>query len=363
MAEDPQLGIGLGMLAYRSPMYNFPGERELGRFGRIARSADSQYVEILAETGILGFCSFLFGWFALFFFLRTIRERYFYMKLAWAIVTISCVFSNPLENTAILFLFLFLITIPLSDSENGAISLSFNRLGRILLPTGGFLMLVLGIYFPYRAHKEFSLAASATAPEQTAQHLASAVRYNPYQPYYQFFFLRRAIDSKPDWPSARWFHAISVLDQSIDLNPLESEFYLYKARVYRRMLAKSPKLMYYSSAVSSYQAALDYNPHNVFYRMEFASFLFHIDRPKLAESEIRKALEAEPAFLAARLLLAEILFSRTSSKEARKEYSKFLAYYQRYGGGNKSQRSPYIRSLLEVNIKQKQRVEELLKTG
>ena len=363
LSEDAYLGVGLGMLEYRSRTFNFPAETELARYGRIARSADSQYVEILAEMGFLGLLTFLFAWGGLFFSLRRSGEQYFYLRQAWLILTIVASVSIPLQNTTVLFLFLFLVVVSVADSDTENIRLSLYRPTRILAPVLCFLIFVFGVYLPYRSHKEFQRAAESRTLTEANEHLLNATRYNPYQPYYRFFFIRRIVDSRPSWETSRWLNLISHLDEAIQLNPLEFDFYLYKGRIYRILLEKEPKLAYYSAAISAYQNSLDLNPFNVFLRLEFASFLTRLQRYELAESELVKILEAEPAYLNARLFLADVLIARQRHQEAETEYQKFQSYHERFRQNANYSQSQYVRSLLQVNRKQKMRVEALLKTG
>jgi tetratricopeptide (TPR) repeat protein len=294
--------------------------------------------------------------------LRKSSTRYFYLKLAWLVLTVSCIFSIPLQNTSVLTLFLFLIAVSFSESEEEAISLSFQRSGRILIPVVSFLLFVFGCYFPFRAHQEFELAVASKNVAEADQHLSKAVRYNPYQPYYRFVFIRKIVNANPKLDAVRWLNLVSLLNEATALNPLEYEFYLYKARIFRKLLQNKSTLRYYSLAVASYQTALDYNPYNVFLRLEFASFLHQIRRDSLAEVEVRKALEAEPVFLNAHLVLADVLIASGQLSEARKQYARFLEYHTRYGRSPEKAPTQYIRSLLEVNHKVKERVENLLQT-
>jgi O-antigen ligase len=363
ISGDPYLGVGLGMLEYRARVFNFPSDGEVGRYGRIARSADSQYVEILAETGFLGLLAFLFGWFGLYFVLRKSSTRFFYTRLVWLIITLTGLFSVPLENTSVLYLVMFLLVFSLSETEKEFKLIPLERTGRILVPVGCFLVYVFGVFLPFQADREFHRATHSTTLEEADTHLANAVLYNPFQPYYRFVFIRRIVDAKPAWETQKWLNVVQLIDQAIQLNPLESQFYLYRARTYRLLLEKNQNLGYYSSALSSYQTALDYNPHNVFLRLEYASFLYRLNRHGLAELELRKTLESEPAFLNARLFLAEVLLSRKNSEEARKEYSAFLNYNRRFRNEAVNPSSSYIRSLLQVNEEKKKRVEDLLRAG
>jgi hypothetical protein len=360
--EDPYLGIGLGMLEYRSNNFNFPAETEVGRYGRIARTADNQYVQILVETGFLGFFTYLLGWLALLVYLKNLSNRFFYLKLAWLILTVTGLFSLPLQNTSVLFLFLFLIVFSITaDSEEQIVSIEFETPGRILVPIATFLLFAFCVYFPYRADHEFQLALTSVLPQDKERHLTNALRYNPYQPYYRFVFIRRIVDAKPPLDSSRWMSFSLLLDQAIALNPLEFEFYEYKARISRLLVERSRSLTDYSTAVSAYQSALDCNPFNVFLRLEFASFLFQLNRYDTAKPELEKILELEPAFLNARLLLTVILLETNHLDEAKIEYSRFLADQERLRNEATYPPSDYVRLLLQVNPQQKQRVLELFK--
>jgi len=362
LVDDPYLGVGLGMLEYSANRFNFPADLDIGRFGKIARTADNQYVQILAETGFLGFFAFLFGWIGLAFFLRNLSHRFFYLKQAWLILTVTGLFSLPLQNTSILFLFLFLIVFATTmDSEKHLAVVNLQKPGRILLPVAFFALFIFGVYLPFRADQEFQLAIHSSDTKEADRHLANAVRYNPYQPYYRFTFIRTIVDANPRFDEKKWMAISLLLDDAIALNPLEYEFYLYKARVSRIMLEKDRTLALYSTAVSSYQNALDYNPFNVFLRLEFASFLARLQRYDIAESQARQALEMEPAFLQARLLLVEILLETKRIEQAKSEYARFQKDDLRYRRHAAYAPSTYVRTLLQVDPQRKQRIEERLK--
>jgi O-antigen ligase len=360
--EDPYLGVGLGMLQYRSNNFNFPAETEVGRYAHIARTADNQYVQILAETGFLGFFTFLLGWFALLIHLKGVSNRFFYLKLAWLILTVTGLFSVPLQNTSVLFLFFFIIVFSIaSDSEKHTISFDLEATMRILIPIATFLLFAFCVYLPYRADREFHLALTSVQPQEKEKHLTNALRYNPFQPYYRFIFIRNIVDARPQLDPARWMSLSLLLDQSIALNPLESEFYKYKARISCLLLQKNPSLKDYSDAISSYQAALDCNPFNVFLRLEFASFLFQLNRYDIAKPELEKILQLEPAFLNARLLLIATLLKTNHLDEAKTQYSRFLKDMERLRNEAAYPTSDYVRLLLRVNPQQKQKVMELYK--
>jgi tetratricopeptide (TPR) repeat protein len=224
------------------------------------------------------------------------------------------------------------------------------------------LLFLLGTYFPYVADREFHLAIASKKQAAAEDHLLKALSYNPYQPYYRFYFIRPLIDAKPNLSRERWMAVVATLDKSIALNPEEYEFHLYKARVLRNLLLQdpsNPKL--YSSAVSAYQNALDCSPYNVFLRLEFASFLAHFGHYNQAASEAQKCLEQEPAFLNCRLFLVEMLLELNRGVEAKAQYARFQQDIVRYQKDLTDTTSSYVRELLTVNQKQKQKLEELIR--
>ncbi len=385
VSGEPYMGIGLGMLPYKARVLNFPGDSDVGRYGRIARSADSQYIEILTETGFLGLAAFLLGWMSIYFSQRKLSDRYFYLRQVWLILSVVSLFSLPLQNTSVLYLFILLTVIPIAlDMHGRIITVSLGRLGRIFIPVLCFLLFTFGVYFPYRAHQEYNKAAMyqvdesckmlinfhspgklydaviAGDPRLRDLHLGKAMKLNPYQPYYYFQFLKRIIDLRPSLSPEIWSGLINYINDAIRLNPLESDFYAYRAKVNRILFEHYLNRHFYSGAISSYQTALDYNPYNVFLRMEFASFLLRVEKLPMAEVEIRKTLEIEPAFLNARLMYAEVLAEKKDMKEAIRQYERFRQDDLRFRNQAAYPPSPYVAALLKVNLKQKTRVQNVL---
>ena len=355
--NDPYLGVGLNMLPYHAARFNFPGDNLLGRYAFLATTADNQYLQILAETGFLGLFTFLVGWLTIPFLLNKTSKRYLVLRLSIVVVSVIAFFSLPLENTAIQFLFLFLIVLPLSLDSNGkSLLIALHAAGRIALCVLTFVLFSAAVYLPYAADREFKAAIRTTDLRAAQEHLTKAVLYNPYQPYYRFAFIKRAVDSNPLWKPADWLKLIGPLNDSIRLNPLESDFYAYRARIYVILAKQTEEKNYYSQAVSSYQAALDRSPNNVFLRIQFASFLAQWGRMDLAETETQKALEAEPVFLHARFLLARIRAERRDPAGARAVFTEAERYYSRFRNARIEPGDLYKARLLSIDPK---KIEEI----
>jgi O-antigen ligase len=358
--DSPYLGVGLGMLEYQSNRFNFPADTYVGRYAKIARSADNQYIQVIAETGFLGFFAFVFWWIGLAISIRKFSHRFFYLALPWLVLTITCLFSLPLQNTSILLLFFFLLVLGETlDSEQNVIVIRLSQPSRALIPVLSFVLFLFFVNFPYIADHEFYLATRSQNREAANNHLVKALRYNPYQPYYRFFFLRQIVDAKPNVSDQKWTNILVLLNRAIELNPQEYQFYLYKARVLRILIQNTKSLRLYPDTVSAYQNALGCNPYNVFLRLEFASVLARFGRYDLAESEAKKSLELEPAFLNARLFLTEVLFKLNRSEEAKAQYNRFETDVARFQGLLAIAPNSYIRELLTVNQQQKEKIEQL----
>lgn len=357
--EEPYLGIGLNMLSHRALRYNFPTDVPVGRFGRVARSADSQYFQLLIETGFLGLFAFLFGWIGLFLALWKLPTRYFFLGQASTVVSVFALLSLPLNNTSILYLLCFLVTLPFALNPTKTFhTVRLGRIGRISGLVLVCLFLIYGVYFPFRAHTEFEHALKSNDDVSAEKHLKNALYYNPFQPYYRFTFVKRVVDSRPtNLASSQWLFLIQVLDDSIRLNPEESNFYLYKAKCWNYLFQKSPVLQYYSNAVSSFQAAIERDPYNPFLQLEFSAFLLlHEKNLSLSETHARRAIELEPAYLNAHLLLSEILFTEKKTAEARESFQQLEFLEQKYKGFLSPYSDSYTQKLLTLNEKHKEQL-------
>lgn len=146
--QDPYLGIGLNMLPYRAGQFNFPADQEVGRYSRIATTADNQYLQILIETGFVGLFLFLIGWISLYFGLRKLRPMFLAFQGAYIVITIISFFTLPLTITSILFLFIFLILFAFPfEPEVKQRSLSFNRIVQLLLTVFIIALFLFAVYF------------------------------------------------------------------------------------------------------------------------------------------------------------------------------------------------------------------------
>jgi len=359
--QDPYLGIGLNMLPYRAGQFNFPAEQAVGRYSRIATTADNQYLQILIETGFVGLFLFLIGWISLYFGLRKLRPMFLAFQGAYIVITIISFFTLPLTITSILFLFLFLILFAFPfDPEVKQRSLPFNRIVQILLSVFVITLFLFAVYFPYRAHLEARAYGHSRNAKEAQEHLRAAIRFNPFQPYIPFTAIQRVVDARPPLESEKWMKLAKEMDNMIALNPLESDFYVYKAKIYRILMEKTGESKYYSDAVSNYQMAIQYSPFNVFLRIDYAFFESKIGHLKRAESELKEILQLEPAYLNGGLLLAEVYVKEGQYEAAKKQFNEVEDMQRRYAEFKNNIDEPYLKKLIQVDEIYKNRVKNLI---
>jgi O-antigen ligase len=359
--QDPYLGIGLNMLPYRASQFNFPSDQEVGRYSRIATSADNQYLQILIETGFVGFFLFLIGWISLYFGLRKLPKMFLAFQGAYIVITIICFFTLSLTVTSVLFLFLFLILFPLPfDPEVMQRSLSFNRAVQIFISVCIIGLFLFAVYFPYRAHLEARAYGQSRTPKEAQEHLRAAIQFNPLQPYTSFVPIRRIIDARPELKTEQWIKLAKEMDHMIALNPLESDFYIYKAKIYRILLEKTGESKYYPNAISNYQMAIQYSPFNVFLRVDYAFFEAKLGHLKRAESELKEILKLEPAYLNAGLLLSDIYLKEGQYEDAKRQFNEVESMQQRYAELKNNIDEPYLKRLLQVDEAYKNQLKNLI---
>jgi hypothetical protein len=355
--QDPYMGIGLNMLPYRASQFNFPADVEVGRYARMATTADNQYFQILIETGFLGFFLFLIGWIGLYFAMRRLDNRFLAFRSSFFAITVVSFFMLPFDSTAILFLFLFLAIFPVTfDSERNPLPLTL----RLPLRIGVILTLVIfgffAVFIPYKSDLQFRLSLRTPDLAQSDAHLKKAMTLNPYQPYYGFSRVKRIVDARPNIGPERYSSLVSYLKELEKLNPLEPDFLVYQAKILRILLDETGEQPFYPEAVSAYSSAIDLNPYNVFLRAEYAFFEWRRGNLRRANSELNSILNLEPAYLNARLLLAQVLWRQGDVAQAKYQYQEVQRLASKYREPAYSVNESYVRKLLQVDSKYKEEV-------
>jgi tetratricopeptide (TPR) repeat protein len=267
----------------------------------------------------------------------------------------------PLLNTSILFLFLFLILFPLPfDPEAKSRSLTFGLLTSIITTVFVTGLFLFAVYFPFRSFQEDRAYVSSRDPREAKKHLEAAIKFNPYQPYTAFTPIRKTVDARPKLTSEQWLVLSSNINHLIELNPVEPDFYVYKAKIFRILLEETRNPKYYQEAVYYYQSAFQQSPFNVFLRIEYAYFEKQLGHLERSESELKEIVRLEPAYLNARLLLAEICFRQGKHEAAKKELQEVERLEKRYKNLQSSVNEPYVRKLITVDNNYKNQLKKVI---
>lgn len=359
--KDPYLGIGLNMLPWKAPQFNFPADQEIARYGRFAASADNQYLQILAETGFVGFFLFVMGWVNICFLLRQVPARFSVLRYStFLLISIVCLFSLPLQNTAIASLFIFSMLFPIVASDIPLKSVSLRAPGRILSMAVVIVALVAAVLLPYASEWEFQAAQRSSSPEQAYSRFTRAAMLNPYQPYYSFALIRPLVLTNAPLTEAQWLRLVTLLQDCFNLNPLDPVFPVYQGKIYRILRQKTGKEVYFNQAVESYENANECSPYQVFQRGELAYLLYSEGRYEAAEDQLEKALQLEPAYLNARLLLADVMYRKGDLAGSRLQLQQ-LDQMTRHVELEKSHPATgYIQQLLELNVEQEKKLRKLV---
>lgn len=360
LALNPYFGIGPGMLRYFAGKVTFPAEVEVGRYARLALSADNQYIQILVESGFVGFLFFLAGWLVLLNILRKLDKRFLAYALTFTGISIVGFFSLPLNCTSVLFLFILLILVPISLEPAQSIELPLTIFRKTLGSLALILLFVFLVFFPYAAEYEFQSVTTSRDFQEAQKHLNLAVQLNPYQPYYRFRFLKPMIESHPELPATTWMNVLKTLNQCIALNPTEPDFFVARAKVYIILYQNTQDATYASQAIASYQAALSFAPNNAFLIGELADFEKHAGHYALAVTQAEQMIKLEPSFVNAYYLLAEVRFLSGDHDGAQVAFLNGEKTEKKYANYHLDKSEKYGQSLLAVNAAYKAKVKQLI---
>lgn len=319
--EHPVLGIGPGMFERRAYRYNFPLDREMFRYSKMSGSTHNTYLQMLAETGILGFI----GWMSL---IAALAGRVWKVRRAApgpALALLACLVQGlvdtPFDAPAVT-LSLVALVIPLlgtREARNAPIFLALSwRRGAAALPVWATLAGALapawlgGVLLPYAARTEYLNGRIDTA-----------IRLDAYNPLY------RASRAEMTWRRDRpldpsTFAAADLdLEEASRLDPGDPDYLLRLAQLHARAcfeIGADPAAL--ARADELYRRAIglgikDPRPH-----FELATFLLAQGRAEEGIGEIRAALALEPRFLAARLALVKALLDEGRREEAAGELAR-----------------------------------------
>ncbi len=374
MADHP-FGIGLGLYQYTYPLYAFPIDGEIARFGKVAQTPHNDYLQMGVEMGPGAILVFGTGVVLLIRELRQVLQsrlrrwqRSLIVGLGGGLIALlaHAALDSSLRESALAILLILC----------GSLVVSASRLTRrgtdavYVIPIhsrwawgigAACLVLVAGVEVTrlgvaWMTFESASRRAVAGETDIAIQGFKQAIALDPRKSLYHHGLgsvYARAFDASRDREMFQLAHA--EFKEAIELNPLDSRLLGLLAQLYvsaAQVPSVSGRLdeqetLWLRAAVRVYERAVRLAPCSAPYRYEQARLHWMLgDRPA-AEQQAKEAKRLEPNFLPARALLAHLWVDAGRLDDAKQELHEIQARQARYKQWNKNS---IDRAFLSVDV-------------
>ncbi len=363
MADHP-FGIGLGLYQYTYPLYAFPVEGEIARYGKVAQTPHNDYLQMGVEMGVGAMMVFAIGVLIVGRELKLAlqsrlsrRQRSLLLGIGGggiALLTHAALDSSLRESALAILLVLcaglIVSVVRLAKHGEAVVHVVPIRLRWVWgVGVAGLLLLVavdvmrLGIAWMIFDSASRRGTAGETAP--AIQGLHKAIAWDPGKSLYHHGLgsvYARAFDTSRDQEAFRLAH--EEFKAAIELNPLDSRLLGLLAQLYmsaaqpRSGLADSleQRNTWLRAALRVYARAVQLSPYSAPYRYEQARLYWMLGEPGEAERHAIEAERLEPNFLPARALLARLWMDQGHVDEAKHELQQIQLRQNRYKQWNKT---------------------------
>lgn len=335
---DPLLGAGPGIFQHVSERFNFPLEGPV-RYGRKFQAPHSDYLGLLAETGIVGFAA---GMFLLARILALLRRRApdprgpsWPLLPALLALAVQGLVEDLTRRPALLLTAAILVaSVSMRPEEAGRRERPVpSRLRRAFFGAVPLAIVWMAcVLNPYVAFRNDRAMRQAASLGEMQARFAAALGANPYQAGTWGFPASAFLAADPPVELTLDLYARfrRELDQGIRMDSASADLFLLRARLETRAF----RSLFHDAAtvrraLESYREGVRRVPHDPRPRVELAGFLRDLGRLPEAQSQLRRALEEEPGFLGARLLLASLLLEGEDREGAQKEWMEALSVRQK----------------------------------
>lgn len=362
-------GVGLGLYQYVYPLHPVGIEGQITRYGRTAQNAHNEFLQIGVELGILGLLTFLWGivWLGreAVLLLRTRLGRLHrgvLLGAAGAVTTmlIHAGVDGTLHEPALAVLLTVFAALLLSANQwadgrsrqPAAWTFAFPNHRLAVGAAGiGFLCMVVtsvaGIGVAWSAHEAGAQAADRQDYARAIAGYERAIAWDPGKALYHSSlgaahyqtFLRTG-----QWSEAE--RSLTAVKTAMALNPLDGRLWGLLGNLYLTMANTAStawkssgeeklgppvdRSVWQKAAITAYEAALQREPYNPFYRLELARLRAREREFTEAEAMLRELLALEPNFLPGRALLAEVFVTQGRDQAARDVYRDIVARQQQF---------------------------------
>lgn len=364
MVEHP-FGVGLGLYQYLYPRYAFPVEEQIARYGKVAQTPHSEYLQMGVELGWGGLFVFVWGvalvaWEARVLLKQRIRrwQRGLVVGLSGGIagMLIHAAVDSNLHEPAIAILLTVCVGMVLTSRRLVERQLNpvhmvpikpqwfWAGLATVLVVVLTVHVVRLGVAWMFYDSGSQALAkrefTPAIADFRTAVSLdAGKSLYHSSLAAAHFQVFAQMHDTK----AAQI--AVEELQTAIALNPLDGRLQGLLGYAYAS-LAKSPvlpqsspeqRIVWTRAAVSAYERAVELEPFVPFHDLELGQLYLVLGERERAVTWVRRAVELEPNFLPGREWLARRAMEAERWDEAEREYREIVDRRDRYAGVSKDE--------------------------
>lgn len=361
---DHPLGIGLGLYQYTYPLYAFPVEGEISRFGKVAQTPHNDYLQMGVEMGPGAMLTFGIGIVLVMGELKQVLQSRLRRSQRSLIVGIGggliallahAALDSSLRESALAILLILC----------GGMIVSASRLTRrgtdavYVIPIhsrwawgigAACLVLLAGVEVTRLgvAWMKFDVASRRAMVgdiDAAIEGLKAAVALDPGKALYHHGLgsvYAKAFDASRDKQAFQLAYA--EFKQAIELNPLDSRLLGLLGQLYlsAAQVSTSPALLgdqqkvWVRAAVPVYERAIQLAPFSAMYRYEQAKLYWMLGQRSEAEQRAHEAENLEPNFLPARALLARVWIDEGRVEQAREQLREILARQARYKQRNKT---------------------------
>ena len=355
---DHPMGIGLGLYQYTYPLYAFPVDGEITRFGKVAQTPHNDYLQMGVEMGPGAILVFGSGVVLLFRELRQAlqsRLRRWQRSLIVGIgggvsaLLVHAALDSSLRESALAILLVLCSAVILSAARlarrgTGAVyvipirsRLAWGIGAACLVMVAGAEVTRMGV--AWMKFERASRQAMAGETDAAIEGLKTAVALDPGKALYHHGLgsvYARAFEASREKQAFQLAYA--EFKRAIELNPLDSrllgllgQLYVSAAHVPAAPAAfDDQQKVWLRAAVQVYERAIQLAPFSALYRYEQARLHWMLGERSDAERLAIEAENLEPNFLPARALLARLWIENGQIDQARDQLREILARQARY---------------------------------
>ena len=374
MADHP-FGIGLGLYQYTYPLYAFPVEGEVTRYGKVAHTPHNDYLQIGVEMGVGALLVFLVGiGLVVREFMQVLRARLLRWQRSLIVgvggggiaLLVHAALDSSLRESALAILLVLCAGLVVSAArvtshKTDAVHVIPIRSRLMWGISAACLLLLAGaevsrVGMAWLTFDAASRRAVAGETEAAIQGLKAAIALDPGKSLYHHGLgsvYARAFDASRDKDTFRLAHA--EFREAIELNPLDSRLLGLLGQLYVSAAQTSPladgideqQKSWLRAALRVYERAVRLAPFSAPYRYEQARLHRMLGERAAAEQQAKVAERLEPNFLPARALLAALSIDAGRIDDARQELQEIQARQARYQQWNKNS---IDRAFLSVDV-------------